>query len=248
MTEGMTERPPLSPDVFDGALREAAESEWIQRVIGGDLPPDVDAFSFITLDGLHEIAGLLADCRGRTLLDLACGRGGPGLWLARQIGADLIGADFSPVGIDDARSRAARIAPEVKVDYVVADAANTSLPADSVDGVVCIDAIQLMTDQIGALTEVRRVLKPAGQAVFTTWEQADRLPDLAALFEAAELLVLNVEERPGWSTRERAIFEQALTDAPRYPLDAGLQSLAEEARAALPLPARRVIGVAQKRS
>lgn len=87
MSEGL----PLSAEVFDGALRDAAQSEWIQRVIGADLPPDVDAFSFITLDGLHEIAGLLADCRGHTMLDLACGRGGPGLWLARQIGADLIG-------------------------------------------------------------------------------------------------------------------------------------------------------------
>jgi hypothetical protein len=62
--------------------------------------------------------------------------------LARQIGADLIGVDFSPGGIDHARSRAADIAPEVQVEYVVVDAANTNLPGDSVDGMFCIDAIQ----------------------------------------------------------------------------------------------------------
>lgn len=128
----------------------------------------------------------------------------------------------------------------------MADAANTNLPGDSVDGVVCIDAIQLMTDKIGTMAEVRRVLKPGRRAVFTTWEQANRLEDLAALFGAAELLVVSVEERPGWLRRERAIFEQALADASRYPLDAGLQGLAEEAAAALPQSARRVIGVAQR--
>lgn len=242
----MTEGPPLSAEVFDVVLREAAESEWIQRVIGADLPPDVDPFSFITLDGLYEIAELLADCRGRTMLDLACGRGGPGLWLARQIGAELIGVDFSSVGIDHARSRAADIAPEVHVDYVVADATNTTLPGDSVDAIVCIDAIQLMVDKLGTLAEIRRVLKPAGRAVFTTWEEAERLADLAALFEEGRLLVVSVEERPDWLTREHAIFEQAVADASRYPLDAGLQSLAEEAGTALPASARRVIGVAQK--
>jgi SAM-dependent methyltransferase len=244
----MTEGPPLSAAVFDAAFREIAESEWVQRVLGADLPPDVDAFSFITKDGLHEIAGLLAHCRGRTLLDLACGRGGPGLWLARQIGADLIGVDFSPVGVDHARSRAADIAPEVRVEYVVVDAANTNLPGDSVDGMFCIDAIQLMADKIGVLVEVRRVLRPGGRAVFSTWEEAERLADLAALLEAAGLLVVGVEEKPEWLERERAIFEQALVDAPRYPLDAALQSLAEEAELMLPRSTRRVLGVAQKPS
>jgi len=32
----------------------------------------------------------------------AYGRGGPGLWLARATGADLIGIDWSPVGVESA--------------------------------------------------------------------------------------------------------------------------------------------------
>jgi hypothetical protein len=39
-----------------------------------------------------------------------------------------------------------------------------------------------------------------------------------------------------------------LVDAPRYPLDAALQSLAEEAELMLPRSTRRVFGVAQKPS
>jgi ubiquinone/menaquinone biosynthesis C-methylase UbiE len=244
----MTSRPPLSAEVFDAAFREAATSEWTQRVLGADLPPDVDAYSFITLDGLREVARLVADCHGGTLLDLACGRGGPGLWLARQIGAHLIGIDFSPVGIEHATAKAAEIAPDVQVRYIVADATATTLPSDSVDGLVCVDAIQLMADRAGVMAEVRRVLKPDALAAFTTWEEAERLADLAALFESAGLVVLSVNERPDWLARERDIFNRALADAPNYPDDAALQSLAEEAETALPLfdQSRRVLGVAQK--
>jgi SAM-dependent methyltransferase len=244
----MTDRPPLSAEVFDIAFRDAAASEWTQRVFGADLPLDVDPFSFITLDGLRDIAVHLADCRGGTLLDLACGRGGPGLWLARHIGADLIGVDFSSVGIDHARAKAAGIAATTQTRYVVADAADTKLSGDSVNGIVCVDAIQLMSDKTRVMAEVCRVLKPGARAAFTTWEEPERLSDVAALFEAVGLVVVSVEDRPEWLTRERAIFVRALADAPLYPQDAALQSLAQEAETALPHldRSRRVLGVAQK--
>jgi SAM-dependent methyltransferase len=242
----MVDRPPLSAEVFDEAFGDAAESEWIQRVFGADLPPGIDAFSFITSDGLDEIVDVLADCARGTIVDLACGRGGPGLWLARRIGASLIGVDWSPVGIEHARSRASESAGDLEVRYLVADAASTGLPGDSVDGLVCIDAIQLMADTSGVMAEVHRLLRPGGRAVFTTWEHPDRLPNLAAVFAPAGLIVVSVEERPGWQARERRIFEQAVADAPRYPDDAGLQSLAEEAQSVALKESRRVVGVARK--
>jgi hypothetical protein len=95
--------------------------------------------------------------------------------------------------------------------------------------------------------EVVRVLEPGALAVFTTWESPERLPDLAALFEAAGLEVVSVEERAGWADRQRTIYENALTDRPQYPDDRGLQNLAEEATMVLPKLAvmRRVIGTAR---
>jgi len=244
------DRPPLTPEIFDGVFRKAADSRWTREVIGRDLPPEVDPFSFITLDGLHEIARHLAAAQGGTILDVACGRGGPGLWLARQLGAAIVGVDFSPVGIEHARARAAELGAGVGNDYFVADAAATGLDDDSVDGAVCVDAIQLMPHQVDVIIETRRVLKPGGRAVFTTWEGDDLLDDLGDLFREAGLDVVVVEDRPDWLARERTIFEKALTDAPRYPDDAALQSLAAEAERALPTfdDARRVIGVAEKRS
>ena len=244
---GLVDRPPLTSETFDEAFAEAVESEWLKRVFGVGLPDDVEPFSFITAAGLEEIAATLADCRGSAVVDLACGQGGPGLWLARRIGADLIGVDFSPVGIAQARARAERSGTGVHATYHVADAAATGLTDGSAAGLVCIDAIQLMRHQEAVIVEVARILRPGATAVFTTWEDPERLPDLTALFEAGGLEVIAVEERREWSDRERAIFDRAVADAPLYPDDLGLQSLAEEAQRVLPLMDawKRVIGVAR---
>lgn len=243
----MVDRPPLTPEIFDEAFAEAVSSEWMKRVFGVELPDDVEPFSFVTTAGLEEIAVTLEDCRGSAIVDLACGQGGPGLWLARRIGADLIGVDFSPVGIAQAQARAERSASGVRATYHVADAAATGLPDESAAGLVCIDAIQLMRHQVDVIVEVVRVLRPGAVAVFTTWEDPERLPDLARLFEAGGLQVIAVAERRDWLDRERAIFDRAVADAPLYPDDLALQSLAEEAQRVLPImdASKRVIGVAR---
>jgi len=234
--------------VFDRAFTETVGSRWVARVMGEGLPADVDPYSFITSDGLHAIAEVLAGCRGESIVDLACGRGGPGLWLARTIGASLIGVDFSPVGIEHARQRAAPLGGGIAARYVLADAATTGLPSGSAAGVVCIDAIQLMDRQLAVMKEVHRLLLPGGRAVFTTWEDPKRLPDLRRLFESAGLEPISVETRPDWLERERRIFEQAIADAPTDPDDAGLQDLASEAVKVLPefKESRRVLGIARR--
>jgi len=234
--------------MFDTLFRDAAESEWTRRVVGASLPAEADPFSFITRDGLDDIATALAACRGETIVDLACGRGGPGLWIARQIGAALIGIDFSPVGIDHARARAAQLAPTLDVSYLVGDAAATGLPDGVAAGLFCIDAIQLMPNKEAVMAEAGRLLRPGARAVFTTWEDPDYLDDLAALFATAGLATVSVESRPEWLVRERAIFEQALADAPTLPEDKALQGWADEAKVVLPLidDSTRVLGVAEK--
>jgi SAM-dependent methyltransferase len=237
----------LTPEMFDEFFTEAAHSEWHRAVMAGDLPDDIDPYSFITLAGLEDIVRWLGLTRGSLLVDLACGRGGPGLWLARQTGASLVGVDFSGVGIAHARERAGDYAPDLSTRYEVADAAATELSDAAADGLVCVDAIQLMTHRIDVMKEVRRVLKPGARAAFTTWEEPDRLADLAGLFEGAGLEVLAVEEHPEWLERERRIFERAKAEAATND-DPGLKNLAEEADRVLPVleDARRVLGVAQR--
>ena len=111
----------------------------------------------------------------------------------------------------------------------------------------CVYAIQLMAHRVDVMREVQRVLKPGARAAFTTWEEPDRLADLAGLFEEAGLDTVLVEERSEWLAAERRIFERAQIESATND-DPGLESLADEAERVLPVfdLAHRVIGVAQR--
>ncbi len=243
----MTDGPKLTPEVFDEVFDKAAQSHWIHSIFAEDLPDEIDPFSFITLSGLEDIVAWLDVSPGSLLVDLACGRGGPGLWLARRTGAELVGVDFSAVGIEHAQQRAKNLAHDLTTRYFVADAASTGLPDGGADGLVCVDAIQLMTHRGDVMREVRRVLKPGARAAFTTWEEPDRLADLAGLFEKVGLETVLVEERSEWLERERTIFERAQLESAAHD-DPGLKGLAEEAERVLPVldRARRVLGIAKR--
>jgi ubiquinone/menaquinone biosynthesis C-methylase UbiE len=151
------------------------------------------------------------------------------------------------VGIDHAQQRAKDLAHDLTVSYVVADAASTGLPDAGADGLTCVDAIQLMTHRVDVMREVRRVLKPGARAAFTTWEEPDRLADLAGLFAEGGLETVVVAERPEWLKRERRIFERAQLESATSD-DPGLKSLAAEADRVLPVldRARRVLGIAER--
>jgi ribosomal protein L11 methylase PrmA len=75
-----------------------------------DLSPEIEPSSFLSVDLLRHLADVLTLAPDRTLVDLGCGRGDPGLWLARSLGAVLVGADFSAVAVQQATERAARSA------------------------------------------------------------------------------------------------------------------------------------------
>lgn len=243
----MTEEPQLTPEIFDKVFDQAAQSHWVKSIFAEDLPEEIDPFSFITLSGLEDIVVWLDMSPGSLLVDLACGRGGPGLWLARRTGAELVGVDFSTVGIDHAEQRARDLADSLTTRYFVADAASTNLPDGGADGLVCVDAIQLMTHREDVMREVHRVLKPSARAAFTTWEEPDRLANLAGLFDEVGLETILIEERSDWLERERRIFERAQLESASND-DPGLKGMAEEAERVLPVidQARRVLGIAQR--
>ena len=115
---------------FDRAF-SAAASAGVRRVwelAQPDLPPQIEPYSFVSAALLRHVAQALGLSPGQTLVDLGCGRGGPGLWLAREADASLIGVDFSPVGVDQAARRAARFGLAGQARFVVGDLTRTGLP------------------------------------------------------------------------------------------------------------------------
>lgn len=180
--------------------------------MGDNYPVEVDPSSSCTRSLLAHIREMLALRAGDTLVDLGCGRGGPGLWLARETKARLIGLDFSPKAIALAMRTAQRFALTTPAQFRVASFDATGLPDASAVGVMSVDALAFAPDHDAALRELRRVLRPGARAVFTAAEPKDQpsgaWPDRVA---AAGLEIDRDELRPdvpGFWLRLYRLWEQ----------------------------------------
>ena len=119
----------------------------------------------------------LAPRTGDTVLELAAGPGGTGYGAAAMIGerGRLISTDFSPDMVEVARRRSAKLGL-TNVEHRVMDAEHLELEHDSVDGVLCRFGFMLMANPAAALSETRRVLRPAGRLALAVWCSAERNP------------------------------------------------------------------------
>ncbi len=208
------------------------KDEIVQRHLG--LPPYLLSTSLLPWEGIAEATEALRLSPGEILLDLACGRGGYGMEVAHRSGAQLVGVDYSGVAVQLATEQAARLGREA--DFRIGDLAATGLAAHSVDGVMCIDAIQFAAEPGAAYRELHRVLRPGGRVVLTSWETTnadEALPqrlqdvDLQGGLTAAGFTDVAVTERPDWLDRENAMWEEAAGLEPGD--DPALRSLHEEA-------------------
>lgn len=99
------------------------------------------------------------------ILDAACGRGRNLVHLIRS-GAEVFGVDTNPMDIDEVRSLAARLAPELPADNLrVERIQELSFPSESFDAVICCAALHFAADEAdfeAMLGELWRVLKPGG--------------------------------------------------------------------------------------
>lgn len=221
---------------FDSWYANLAESplvDEIQRRHLG-LPPELPSTSLLTWNGLAEVTEELRLVPGGRLLDLACGRGGYGLEIASRTGAHHVGVDHSAVAIEQAHALADDLGRAA--EFRVGDFAATGLDDDSVDGIVCIDAIQFADPPAVAFAELRRILVPGGRVVCTCWEprgepSTDRHLRLARVNLAAELdragfEDVSVVERPEWQGAERAMWAEAAALGPAD--DPALRSFHDE--------------------
>jgi SAM-dependent methyltransferase len=181
------------------------------------LPAHVPSSSLLTWDAIAEVGAALQLSPGRVLLDLACGRGGYGLEVAHRTGAQLIGVDFSGEAVRQARHLAHRLGRAAV--FQVGDLTATGLTDESVNAVMCVDAVQFAKPSHAVYEEIRRVLTPGGPVVLTCWEPVDpsddrlldrlRAVDLRAGLTAAGFVDVTVQDRPDWQTVERGLWREA---------------------------------------
>jgi SAM-dependent methyltransferase len=253
----MSEDPMPTPAEFDewyAAMTDAPVKDEIQQRHLA-LPPELLSTSLLTWDGLGELVASLRLAEGDTLVDLACGRGGYGLEVARRTGASLVGVDYSAEAVRQAQAHAARLGRTS--DVRVGDLAATGLPDGFARGVMCVDAIQFAVPPEAAYAELRRILAPGGRVALTCWEAVDRgdesLPgrirqvDLLGGLTDAGFADVEVVDRPAWRRAERAMWEEAAAlDDQQLAGDPALQSFHDEGVRVLPTfdRTRRVLATA----
>jgi hypothetical protein len=120
---------------------------WREHVTGPDYPAEFAHISFLPLAQLRVPAEGLHLAGGQVLVDLACGAGGPGLWVAKQSGARLAGRDLSPVAALRATERAAALGMKGRAEFGQGSFERTGIADQSADAAMTVDALQYAPDK-----------------------------------------------------------------------------------------------------
>jgi SAM-dependent methyltransferase len=244
----------VTAEYFDGWFADIDRSVERQELFSRGLgtPPEIGPSNVLPFSGLKEVAELLRMPAGGVLADIACGRGGPGMWLARDLGCRLLGVDFSVEAIRQATDRRAVFGLEDRASFQVGSLDATGLDSGCADALVCVDAFQFGADGVATALEFRRLLRPGARVVATTWEGIGddeslgrlRDVDLFGALTAAGFVDVTVEERPAWHDNARQMWS-AVTAGERGD-DPAMQSSYDEAVRSLARHdlMRRIIGSA----
>jgi len=123
--------------------------ELVRREAYGE---DIGQNSWLTTDEQDRFIAWLDLSPGKSLLDVACGAGGPALRIASRSGCSL--------AVQRGLSQLAA--------FRVADAARPlPFPDASFDAITCVDAINHLPDRPSVVAEWSRLLKPGGRVLFT---------------------------------------------------------------------------------
>jgi tRNA (uracil-5-)-methyltransferase TRM9 len=118
-----------------------------------------------------ELAALADRWAGGRLLNIGCGHGADFLPFSAKF--NLVGLDFSAEMIKMARRYAHKF--NFPVQLLVADARQLPFAENAFDWAIAIATyhhLQGRSDQMQALEELRRILKPGGEAFITVWNRS----------------------------------------------------------------------------
>jgi SAM-dependent methyltransferase len=129
---------------------------------------DIGQNSWLTADEQDSFLEWLDLSPGKTLLDVACGAGGPALRIAATTACSVVGVDVHEQAVTTASSLAAQRGLAERAEFQVVDATGPLPFSDaSFDAITCIDAINHFSDRSGVIGEWVRLLKVGGRLLFT---------------------------------------------------------------------------------
>jgi SAM-dependent methyltransferase len=138
-----------------------------------------DAFGSLTAQTAPALLEAVGAARGARLLDVASG---PGFiaGAAASLGSDVVGLDFAPAMIAEARRRWPALT------FREGDAESLPFDAGSFDAAVMNFGLLHLARPDAALAEAHRVLRPGGRYAFTVWAAPERAVAFGLALRAIE--------------------------------------------------------------
>ena len=126
--------------------------------------------------GPGNVARLLRgmDTRGKRILDIGCGLGGPALAMVREHDASVVGIDLEAPLVDRARQAAEGLGLDDRCSFTTVDPGPLPFGRDSFDILVSSGAVTQTADAPALFTEALRVLKPGGWLSCYEWLRTER--------------------------------------------------------------------------
>jgi len=151
-----------------GAYPQSPE-EFRARFIRNHLTPFCDGGWSWWADARCNAMAAMGDVRGLRVLDYGCGYGGLGMFLALR-GAEVWGFDLSRPAVEVANRTA--VVYDVAAQFAEMDAGDLAYADDFFDLVVGFGVLHHVIKYPRAGSELLRVVKPGGRAVFheTLWD------------------------------------------------------------------------------
>jgi SAM-dependent methyltransferase len=156
---------------FDRALHRARVSAYARGEFVGQE-------SFMTAGEIRDLATHAGIGPATRVLDLCCGIAGPGRFLTRDLGCDLLGVDASASAVAIAREQAGDLLCRFQVGRI------PPLPDGPFDVVLLLETMLAFEDKDGLVGEIAGALRPGGRFAFTleegeplTTEERTAMPD-----------------------------------------------------------------------
>lgn len=217
-------------------LDELYRSIWGSNIHHGYWITGSESAEESVLNLTRLVAELAAIRAADRVCDLGCGYGAVAFTLNREYGAQVTGLTISAK-----QHQIAREAANKTVKFLLCDALNNNLPAQSFDAAIAVESSEHMPDKLAFLREMYRLLCPDGRCVVTAWLAREqpraweakyllepicvegRLPNMASasefkdLFDKAgfhdvQFLELTRSVQKTWSLCARRVIRRFLTD------------------------------------
>ncbi|HMB59431.1 MAG TPA: methyltransferase domain-containing protein [Xanthomonadales bacterium] len=190
---------PVTSGAASSCCAEFYQLDWVRHLAQDCFHPGGEALTRRTLKAMQLSAG-------QKIVDVGCATGSSVRLMKKEFGLVAFGVD---PGLDNllSTSAAATEGPgsPLTSHFIQAEAARLPFRSNALDGVLAECTFSLFPDQIAALTEFRRVLKPGGALGLTDMSLSCELPADLEQQLAPWTCLMNARSEAGY----RKLFDQA---------------------------------------